>query len=408
MTAPPGREPWITLVGIGEDGLSGLGDAARQAIAQARHLVGSERHLALAGDSGAAGHPWPTPLERLFDAIDGWRGEPVVILATGDPMTFGVGKKLLTRFTAHDMRVLPAPSAFTLAAGRMGWPVQDVDTVSLHGRPASLIEPLIAPGNRVLALTSDGGTPAEVAARLVKRGFGGSRLTVLENMGGAAEARHDFIAHQIAARTFGPFNTLAVDCVAGPDAIVLPRVPGLPDGAFLHDGQMTKREVRAATLAALFPGPDLLLWDAGAGCGSIGIEWMRAARNAHAIAFERDANRLEMISANAAALGVPRLAIVPGALPDSLRGQPLPDAAFIGGGITKAGVFEAVWRALKPGGPLVANTVSLDGEARLLDLHASHGGDLVRIDVSCLERIGGMRVMRPRMAVLQWRTQKPW
>jgi precorrin-6Y C5,15-methyltransferase (decarboxylating) len=400
--------PWITLVGIGEDGLPGLGEAARQAITGARHLVGSQRHLALAGDSGAARHPWPTPLEGLFDTINGWRGEPVVILATGDPMTFGVGKKLLTRFTPADMRVLPAPSAFALAAARLGWPVQDVDTVSLHGRPASLIEPLIAPGNRILALTSDGGTPAEVAARLVRRGFGDSRMTVLENMGGVAEARHEAAAHALTARAFGPFNTLAVHCIAGPDAIVLPRAPGLPDGAFRHDGQMTKREVRAATLAALGPGPDLLLWDVGAGCGSIGIEWMRAARNARAIAFERDAKRLEMISANAQSLGAPGLAIAPGDLPDSLRGQPGPDAAFIGGGLTCAGVFEAVWRALKPGGLLVANTVSLDGEARLLDLHADHGGDLVRIDVAQLERIGGMRVMRPRMAVLQWRAQKPW
>jgi precorrin-6Y C5,15-methyltransferase (decarboxylating) len=400
--------PWITLLGIGEDGFAGLGEAARQAIAGATHLVGSERHLALAGESKAERHPWPTPLEHLFDAIEGWRGEPVVILATGDPMTFGVGKKLLTRFTPADLRVLPAPSAFALAAARLGWPVQDVDTVSLHGRPSALVEPLIAPGNRILALTNDGGTPAEVAARLVKRGFGDSVMTVLENMGGPSEARHDAPAHAITGRTFGAFNTLAVACVGGPDAIILPRIPGLPDGAFRHDGQMTKREVRAATLAALCPAPDLLLWDVGAGCGSIGIEWMRAARNAHAIAFERNAARLEMISANAANLGVPRLKIVPGALPDTLRGEASPDAAFIGGGITETGVFEAVWRALKPGGMLVANTVSLDGEARLLDLHAAHGGDLVRIDISHLERIARMRVMRPRMAVLQWRTQKPW
>jgi precorrin-6Y C5,15-methyltransferase (decarboxylating) len=272
----------------------------------------------------------------------------------------------------------------------------------------SLIEPLIAPGNRILALTNDGGTPAEVAARLVKRGFGDSTLTVLESMGGPAETRHDGPAHAMTARAFGPFNTLAVTCKAGPDAIVLPRAPGLPDGAFLHDGQMTKREVRAATLAALSPGPDLLLWDVGAGCGSIAIEWMRAARNARAVAFEREPKRLEMISANAASLGAPGLKIVPGALPGTLRGEPFPDAAFVGGGIADTGVFDAVWRALKPGGLLVANTVSLDGEATVLDLHASHGGDLVRIEVSHLDRIGGMRVMRPRMAVLQWRTQKPW
>lgn len=399
---------WITLVGIGEDGLAGLGERARAAIAQADHLVGSERHLALAGETNAARHPWPTPLETLFDAIAGWRAKRVVILATGDPMTFGVGKKLLTRFSTDEMTVLPAPSAFSLAAARLGWPVQDVDTVSLHGRPASLIEPLIAPGNRILALTNDGGTIAEVAARLVKRGFHDSQLTILENMGGPAETAHRVLAREVGTHTFGPFNTLAIACVARRDAVLLPRVPGLPDGAFLHDGQMTKREVRAATLAALQPAPDHLLWDVGAGCGSIGIEWMRAARNAHAIAFERDPKRLEMISANADALGTPRLKIVAGALPDSLRGEPSPDAAFIGGAIGDEGVFDAVWRALKPGGLLVANTVSLDGEARVLDLHAVHGGDLVRIDISHLDRIGGMRVMRPRMAVLQWRTQKPW
>jgi precorrin-6B C5,15-methyltransferase / cobalt-precorrin-6B C5,C15-methyltransferase len=401
--------PWITVVGLGEDGRDGLNSKALAAIDAAAHLVGSERHFAILGTVKGEAHCWPSPIGGMFEEIARWRGTPIVILATGDPMTFGIGKALLAHFAPDDMTILPQISAFSLAAARLKWPLQHVDTVSLHGRPPSLVEPLIAPDNRILALTNDRSTIGEVAQRLCRRGFGKSRLTVLEHMNGKAERVTRFAAEDGDAQAaFSDFQTLAIECQAGPDAIILPRIPGLPDSAFQHDGQLTKREVRAATLAALAPSPHRLLWDIGAGCGSIAIEWMRAARNARAIAFEQVPERLAMISANAEALGVPSLSIVPGRVPASLEGQPGPDAVFIGGGVSDDKVFAAVWPRLGRGGVLVANTVTLEGNARLAALQQSHGGDLIRIDIAHLEQLGSHRGLRPRMPVLQWRARKPW
>jgi precorrin-6B C5,15-methyltransferase / cobalt-precorrin-6B C5,C15-methyltransferase len=401
--------PWITVVGLGEDGRDGLTPKACAAIDAAVHLVGAERHFASLGKVKGEAHTWPTPLGGMFDLIARWRGTPTVILATGDPMMFGIGKALLDHFAPDEMTILPQLSAFSLAASRLKWPLQHVDTVSLHGRPSCLIEPLIAPANRIIALTNDRTTIAEVARRLCRRGFGGSRLTVLEHMSGKAERVTRFAAEDADFQEpFADFQTLAIECQAGPDAIVLPRIPGLPDSAFQHDGQLTKREIRAATLAALMPSPHRLLWDIGAGCGSIAIEWMRAARNARAIAFEQVPGRLAMISANAEALGTPSLSIVPGTAPASLAGQPSPDAVFIGGGVSDEAIFAAVWPRLTPGGMLVANTVTLEGNARLTSLQQSHGGDLIGIDIAYLEQLGSRRGLRPRMPILQWRVQKPW
>jgi precorrin-6Y C5,15-methyltransferase (decarboxylating) len=226
-------------------------------------------------------------------------------------------------------------------------------------------------------------------------------------MGGRRENQVHFRADEFAERSFSDLNTLAIWCRPEPGAALLPRIPGLPDDAFVHDGQLTKREVRATTLAALAPYPDALLWDVGAGCGSVAIEWMRAARGARATAFEQDAERLRMIAENADRLGTPRLKVVAGAAPAILGGQDAPDAVFIGGGMAIPGVFETSWAALKSQGRLVANVVTLEGELHLVDLQEKHGGELVRLDVSYLTRIGTLRALRPRMAVLQWRAVKP-
>jgi precorrin-6B C5,15-methyltransferase / cobalt-precorrin-6B C5,C15-methyltransferase len=401
--------PWLTVIGIGEDGRDGLSAKALAAIDRAAHLVGSERQLALIGTMDGDIHRWPSPIDGMFDRIAAWRGSPTVILASGDPMMFGIGKTLLARFAADEIVVLPQLSAFSLAAAHLKWPLQHVDTVSLHGRPACLVEPLIAPGNRILALTSGRSTIAEVAKRLVRRGFAQSRLTVLEHMNGTAERLTSFAAADAEdAPHVSDFHTLAIECRAGADAVILPPIPGLPDEAFRHDGQLTKREVRCITIAALAPSPDRLLWDVGSGSGSVAIEWMRAARNGRAIAFEREAGRLAMIAANAEELGVPDLAIVPGTVPASLADQPAPDAVFIGGGLSDEAVFSSIWPRLAPAGMLVANTVTLEGEARLIALHGQHGGDLVRIDVARLESLGQWRSLRPTMPVLQWRVRKPW
>ena len=399
--------PWLTVVGMGEDGPEGLTPAARLIIESAELLVGSERLLALVPERQPERLAWPSPFEAMPARLEEWRGRRVVVLATGDPLNYGVGRKLLQHLGIDEIRFLPHLSAFSLAAARLGWSLPDVETLSLHGRSAAGIEAAIAPGVRILALTAGEDTVREVARRLVARGYGESELTVLEHMGGPAERRLDFTANAVPDGPIADLATLAVTCRAEPGAPLLPRIPGLPDDAFRHDGQITKREVRAVTLAALAPYPGALLWDVGAGSGSVAIEWMRAARGAHAVAFERHDGRLALIAENAVDLGVPSLDIVPGDFLDTHAGRPPPDAVFIGGGISHQRLFEAAWEPLKRDGRFVANAVTLDGEARLAELNARHGGELVRIEVAYAEPVGQHMTMRPRLGVTQWRTVKP-
>jgi precorrin-6Y C5,15-methyltransferase (decarboxylating) len=326
------------------------------------------------------------------------RGTPTVLLASGDPLWFGFGATLSRHLSPGEFRVTPAASSFQHAAARLRWPLQHVATLSLHARPAELIHPHIAPGNRILALTTDATTASHVAKLLVERGYGRSLVTILEHLGGPAEtiATAEALGFSL---VHGDFYVLAVDCVADSGAPLLGTVPGLPDDAFLNDGQLTKREIRAATLAKLAPYPGALLWDVGAGCGSIGIEWMRAARDAQAIAFEREGERLQMIAVNAAALGVPSLRIENGNAPDSLVGMPTPDAIFLGGAVADDALFHACWTALRAGGRLVANAVTLEAEQALYARQARLGGDLCRIDVAVLDAIGPQRALRPRRKV---------
>ncbi|HXK53530.1 MAG TPA: precorrin-6y C5,15-methyltransferase (decarboxylating) subunit CbiE, partial [Hyphomicrobiales bacterium] len=374
---------WLSIIGAGDDGLGGLAPAARALLERAEIVVGSKRLLERDGAalSGKDLVPWASPLGQTLDRIGAWRGREVAVLASGDPMYFGIGCTLARRFPAEEMTIVPAPSAFSLAAARLAWPLQDVEQISLHGRAAQLLIPFIAPRVRILALTSGAATVAEAAGLLAARGFGASVLTVLEHMGGEAERLVTLRADEVGRQDFAELNLLAVECVCGPGARILSRLPGLPDAAFAHDGQLTKAEVRAVTLSALAPTPGALLWDVGAGCGSISVEWMRAARGCRAIAFEREEARREMIAANALALGVPGLEIVSGDAPQSLVGAPVPDAVFIGGAVADEEIFAACWRALHAGGRLVANAVTLEGEAALLARHARHGGELVRIDI---------------------------
>jgi precorrin-6Y C5,15-methyltransferase (decarboxylating) len=334
------------------------------------------------------------------------RGTRTIILASGDPMWFGIGATLTRHLDASEFDIHPAPSSFQLAAARLRWPLQHVATLSLHGRPAELIHLHVAPGARILALTTDASTAPHVAKLLSDRGYPRSVLTVLADLGGPDERIVSAEALGFALDP-GPFYVLAVDCVADPGAPLLSAVPGLPDDAFVSDGQLTKREVRAATLAKLAPYPGALLWDVGAGCGSIAIEWMRAARDATAIAFEREGERLQMIAVNAGRLGVPTLRIENGDAPQSFAGMPAPDAVFLGGGVSDDALFHAAWSALRRGGRFVANAVTVDGEQALYARHARLGGDLARIDVASLDAVGAHRVLRPRMAVTQWSATKP-
>jgi precorrin-6Y C5,15-methyltransferase (decarboxylating) len=400
-------KPWLSVVGIGEDGVAGLSEAARALLGAAEVLVGGERHLALVPEDGRERLVWPSPLQALIGEIEALRGRAVCVLATGDPMAYGIGVTLGRHFAREEMVILPGVSAFSLAAGRLGWNPAECACLTLHGRPPSLLEPAIQPGARLLILSEDGGTPAAVAARLEARGFGPSRLTVFEHMGGPRESRREGTAQDWGPARSADLNTIVVECRAGPRARVLPRLAGLPDDAYRHDGQLTKREVRAATLARLAPAPGQCLWDIGAGAGSIAIEWLRAASAGEAIAVERDKARIAMIAENAEALGTPHLRIVEGEAPAALEGLPAPDAVFVGGGVASEGLLDATWAALRPGGRLVANAVTLEGEVALTAAWQRCGGDMLRLSVSRLAPIGPRHGWRPLMTVTQLAAVKP-
>ena len=390
----------ITVVGVGAGGWSDLSRTGMSTLAGADVVFGSSRQLELLPPEVTAERvPWPSPLlPALPGLLDAHRGRLICVLASGDPMFHGIGATLARVLGPERLHVVPHPSSVSLACARMGWAVDGVEVLSAVARPLARVRRVLAPGARVLVLSEDATTPAALAALLVDAGYGGSVLTVLEQLGGPAEHRVDGTAAGWSAPPGDPLNVVAVACV-GPG---LSEVPGLPDDAYDHDGQLTKREVRAVTLAHLAPRPGELLWDVGAGNGSIGIEWLRAHRTCRAVAVEADEARAARIAANAAALGVPTLQVVRGRAPDALAGLPAPDAVFIGGGITNARVLDACRAALRPGGRLVANAVTLEAEAVLVAGRARCGGSLVRIEVSRAAPLGAFTGWRPAMPVTIW------
>jgi precorrin-6Y C5,15-methyltransferase (decarboxylating) len=392
--------PWLHIVGIGEDGLDGLVPATRAVVEAAEVILGGERHHTLTDGLEARRIAWPSPFDALLETLPSLRGKRVVVLATGDPLWYSVGTRIGRSLPPGEIVYHPQLSAFQLAAARMGWSLADLETLTVHGRPVEQMIAFIQPDARLLILTTGAETPAQIARFLTERGFGDSPMTVLANMGGADETRFDAIARNW-SHEVPPFNTLAVECIAAPDAALLPRVPGLADELFQHDGTMTKREVRALTVAKLMPMRGALLWDIGTGCGSVAVEWMRAARYTRAIGIEPRADRRAMAAANALALGVPRLELIDGMVPEALDGLEAPDAVFIGGGLSEE-TFAAAWSALKPLGRLVANAVTLDSEAKLIELHNRHGGELTKIAVSRAAALGPHVGWRPMMPVTQW------
>ena len=398
---------WLSIVGVGEDGLDGLSPAARAIVAQAALVVGGERHLALLRPISAATLAWPRPIEDALDVIEARRGEPVCVLASGDPFFFGVGSMLVRRFATDEIACLPAPSAFALAAGRLGWSEQDCALLSLCGRPIEAIIPELQPNARVLALSWDGSTPIKLAALLNALGMGRSNLTVCEAIGGPSERIRSARADRFGLDDVAALNTIALEVAADEGARVLPRSSGLADDWFEHDGQITKRDVRAITLAALAPRRGERLWDVGAGSGSVAIEWMLADPANRAVAIEARADRALRIARNAASFGVPALEIVTGAAPAALAGLPAPDAVFIGGGASAPGVIERAHDALLRGGRLVVNAVTLETQAALIDWRARSGGEVVSISLAHAEPIGRFTGWRPAAPVVQWRWRKP-
>jgi len=390
----------LTVVGIGADGWAGLGDAARAALAGAPLIVGSPRQLdLLPAEAAAERRPWPSPMEPLLDALAAGEHGEAAVLASGDPMLHGVGASLVRRSGPGDVHVLPHPSAFALACARMGWPQPEVELVSAVGRPPEVVAGALQRGRRIIAYVTGADGAARLARVLVDRGFGASALTVLEQLGGPGEARTDTTAAQATAHVADPLHVVAVTVAGAPGH---PRTPGLPDDAFASDGQLTKRHVRGITVAALGPRPGELLWDVGAGNGSIAIEWLRAEPTAHAVAVEPREDRAARIAANALALGVPRLRVVTGSAPETLADLPAPAVVFIGGGITIPGLLDACWAALPGGGRLVANTVTLEGEQAVVAAQRARGGTLTRIDIAHAEPVGGFTGWRAQMTVVQW------
>lgn len=424
MSGPAAR---IAVVGIGADGWAGLGEPARAALLAAAEVIGSERQLVLLPEAVTARRrPLPSPLEPLLDelaagvdgaampdagaasageAADGADGA-VCVLASGDPMLHGIGASLARRLGPERLTVHARPSAFALACARLGWPAAEVALVSAVARPPEVVARLLQPGRRLVVYATGADGAAQVARVLRERGFGPSRFVVLEQLGGPDERVDEATAEAWGDRPADPLHAVAIECRLAAGAPLLPRTPGLPDDAFDHDGQITKRHVRALTLAALAPTPGQLLWDVGGGSGSIAIEWLRAEATARAVAIEARADRAERAAANALRLGVPQLDVRTGRAPGALANLPRPDAVFLGGGLTEPELLERCWDALAPGGRLVANAVTLEGEQVVHAARAAHGGTLTRVEIAHAEPLGGFTSWRAALPIVQWAATK--
>ncbi|WP_330333356.1 precorrin-6y C5,15-methyltransferase (decarboxylating) subunit CbiE [Streptomyces sp. NBC_00536] len=410
LPPPPATTgPPVTVVGIGADGWAGLTGTARTALTRADVLIGGPRQLVLLPEAECGGErvSWPSPLRPAVPRLlEKYAGQRIAVLASGDPMFYGIGRALSEELGPDALRVLPHPSSVSYACARAGWPVEDTEVVTTVGRPVARLAAALHEGRRVLVLSAGAGTPGEIAALLRERGFGPSLMRVMEQLGSAEERTYEGTADRWEHAPGDPLNVVAVDCRRAAGVPRLGAGPGLPDSAYEHDGQLTKRHVRAATLAALAPAPGELLWDIGGGSGSIGIEWMRTHPACRTVTVERDPERAGRITRNADALGVPALRVVLGAAPAALDGLPAPDAVFIGGGLTAPGLLDAVWSALPVGGRLVANTVTLESEALLAQWYRGHGGDLVKLAVAHAVAVGAFTGWRQAMAVTQWSVTK--
>jgi precorrin-6Y C5,15-methyltransferase (decarboxylating) len=394
--------PWLSIVGIGEDGLDGLSAVARDLLARAELVAGGRRHLALVASLGKPTLEWDTPFSASIPKLLAHRGQRVVALCSGDPFWYGAGAVFSEAVPPEETIVIPAPSTFAWAAARLRWRLEETVTLGLHARPIELLRPHLRAGARLIVLVRDGAATAQVAAYLTGIGFGPSRLTVLEALGGPREHIRRATAAGFALNDITSPVALAIEAVAEPGAAIMPRVAGLPDEMFAHDGQLTKREIRAVTLSTLAPRGGELLWDIGAGSGAIGIEWLLAHPFTRAIGIEAREDRLTTARSNAQSLGVPHFDLRLGTAPAALKDLPTPDAVFVGGGASRDGMLDAIWQALPPGGRLVVNSVTLETEVILIAWQARHGGSLLRLSVERAGAVGGRTGWRAAMPVVQW------
>lgn len=411
---PDITKKWLYVIGIGEDGWDDLSADSRELLYKSEIVIGGERHLKMIpGDWEGERIIWASPIREAVTKILDWRssepgsGKKVAVMASGDPLCYGIAAKLLRHLPIEEIWIKPALSTFSLICSRVGWSLPDIETLTIHGRPLEMLHTFVQPGAKLLVLNQDEGSPKQAAELLAARGFGKSQITVLEHLGGSKERQFSGQADSWNHPDGAALNAMAIECIAGTRANVLARIPGLPDAAFLHDGQLTKREIRAATLSRLMPVVDQVLWDVGAGCGSVAIEWMRCNPRCKAVAIEKSESRLKMIQQNAFQLGVPMLDIVPGNAPEVLVDLPAPDAIFIGGGLSGGNMLETCWNALNPGGRLVANAVTLEGEQKLVQWQKVNAekngasGDLARLAVSHVETIGKFQSWKEVRSVTQ-------
>jgi precorrin-6Y C5,15-methyltransferase (decarboxylating) len=400
MTDP--SYPWLALIGIGEDGRAGLTPRAQKLLDEAAFVVGGARHLQLAQPLRAETMTWPAPIQDAIPVILAHRPKKVCVLASGDPFFYGVGSLLSAVVAPAEMICIPGPSAFSLAAARLGWALQSCRLVSLHGRDLVRIIPDLQPRAKILALSWDGSTPKKLADLLCERGLGASFVFVLQAMGGPREKITRQVAAEFRQDDIDPLNLVALEIVADEKSLILPLGSGLAESWFETDGQITKRHVRAVTLSALVPHRGDLLWDIGAGSGSIAIEWLLLDPQNRAIAIESNEERATRIKRNAVGLGVPHLEIVIGRAPQALAGLPKPQAIFVGGGASDEGMLDQAYAALEAGGRLVVNAVTLETQAELVHRFKRQGGELISIAIGHAEPLGGFHAFRPALPIVQW------
>ena len=412
---PDITKKWLRIIGIGEDGWDDLAADSKELLYEAEIVLGGERHLKMIPEDWEGERiVWPSPIRDAVTKIMSWRpaesggGKIVAVMASGDPLCYGIASKLLRNLPIEEIWIKPALTTFSLICSRLGWSLPDVETLTIHGRPLEMLHPFVQPGAKLLVLNKDGGSPKQTAKLLTARGFGKSQITVLEHLGGSKERQFSGQADSWSHPEGAALNALALECIADTNTNLLARIPGLPDEAFFHDGQLTKRAIRAITLSRLMPVVDQVLWDVGAGCGSVAIEWMRSHTRCKAQAIEKSESRLKLIQQNAFQLGVPMLNIVPGNAPEVLLDLPAPDAVFVGGGLSAGNTLETCWNALKPGGRLVANAVTLEGEQKLLLWKKENArntavasGDLTRLAVSHVQNIGKFKSWKEAHSVTQ-------
>jgi precorrin-6Y C5,15-methyltransferase (decarboxylating) len=393
---------WLSLIGIGEDGLNGLIPAARKHLAQACFVIGGARHLELAGPLEVETMVWPSPIEDAVPHLLARRGRRVCVLASGDPFFYGVGALLSAHVPREEMCCIPTPSAFSLAAARLHWSLQDCALISLHGRDFERIIPALQPGAKILCLSWNETTPRRIAKLLCDRGFGESSLTVMEAMGGQRERLRACAADEFDIADINPLNLVAIAISGVARARTIPVSSGFDDSWFENDGQLTKRNVRAITLSALAPRRGDLLWDVGAGSGSIAIEWLLCDPANRAIAIEARAERAERILRNAKHLGAPQIKIVTRVAPEAFAGLPQPQAIFVGGGAGHDALLDAAFAALPLGGRLVVNAVTLETEAGLIARFKTQGGELTRIEIARADPLGDFHGWRAARPITQW------